>query len=330
MPFCVRVFVLSLIILTVLTDPAITEETVDRTWLIEPPALLPGPPGSFDEVAVKDPSIVFAEGAWHLFYTARSRDEYSTGYVSAPTLDGLQSATRYKLDLVTGQHRYACAPQVLYFEPQGRWYLIFQTREANYQPAFSTTKTISDPTSWSAPAHLIKKDTSAKWIDFWVICDELKAYLFYTQAHNSVMVRSTNLNDFPHGWGPSHEVLTDIHEAVHLYKVQGRDQYHMIYELKDGLTRSFGLAAAETLTGPWTKVTDRYATGNQLQFAGDTTLWTDMVSHGEIIRTGYNQKLEYDPNNCRWLIQGTLEKNLKGLRYEAFPWKLGIIKLDKR
>lgn len=308
---------------------ALASEPVGKTWRLDGPLFLPGPPGSFDEVAVKDPSIVFAQGNWHLFYTARGRDQYSTGYACASTLEALQASPRYRLDALGGRGQYACAPQVFYFEPQGRWYLIFQTRDANYQPAFSTTTTITEPESWTAPAPLLKKDTPAKWIDFWVICDESRAYLFYTQAHNAVMVRTTSLEAFPRDWGPAREVFTGVHEGVHIYKVKGRDEYHMVYELNHGGIRSFGLATAEALAGPWQKVTDRYATGDQLAFTADVEHWTDMVSHGELLRAGFDQRLEYDPNRCQWLIQGLRESDAN-VPYESLPWSLGMMTGDEK
>ena len=61
-------------------------------------------------------------------------------------------------------------------------------------------------------------------------------------------------------------------------------------------------AVADKPEGPWKKVTDNYATGQQLKYTGKTSKWTEMVSHGEVIRSGYNQDMEYDPKNCRWLI----------------------------
>jgi endo-1,4-beta-xylanase len=98
----------------------------------------------------------------------------------------------------------------------------------------------------------------------------------------------------------------------------------MIYELNHGRVRSFGLATAQNLEGPWRKVTDRYATGDQLKYTGKTRPWTDMVSHGEAIRTGFNQQMEYDPQRCRWLIQGILKKESHA-PYPSLPWRLGII-----
>ena len=115
-----------------------------------------------------------------------------------------------------------------------------------------------------------------------------------------------------------------VHEAVHIYKVKGRDAYHMICDLDEGGMRAFGLATAEDLAGPWKKVTDSYATGEQLKYNDEQEKWTEMVSHGEVIRTGYNQEMEYEPNGCRWLIQGILKKDLKG-PYQLLPWELGII-----
>ena len=98
----------------------------------------------------------------------------------------------------------------------------------------------------------------------------------------------------------------------------------MIYELNEGGGRSFGLAKSEALAGTWKKVTDRYATGGQLEYSGRAHAWTDIVSHGEVLRSGYNEYMEYDPHGCRWLIQGILKKDMKG-PYPALPWKLGVM-----
>ena len=296
----------------------------NNQWSVDSLVMLPGPKGSFDEVAVKDPSVVYYDGKWHVFYTARSKEEYTTGYVSAETLPGLQTAPRHELKMIRGQKRYACAPQVFYYEPQQKWYLIFQNRDATYQPMFSTTSTISDPESWSAPEPLLTKDTKRKWIDFWIICDEKRAYLFYTMAHSGVMVRSTSLAEFPKGWGKAQKVFDNIHEAVHVYKAKGSSDFYMIYELEKEGVRTFGLATAPHPEGPWKKVTDHYATGDQLRYREESGKWTEMVSHGEVLRSGYDQNMEFDPQGCQWLIQGITNEEMKG-HYDLLPWKLGVI-----
>jgi endo-1,4-beta-xylanase len=98
----------------------------------------------------------------------------------------------------------------------------------------------------------------------------------------------------------------------------------MMYELNKEGMRSFGLAIAEDLAGPWRRITDRYATGDQLKAVGKTQTWTEMVSHGELLRSGYNEQMEYEPNGCRWLIQGVFKKDSKE-PYPSLLWKLGII-----
>lgn len=302
----------------------------DVQWQAGAPVLLAGQAGAFDETAVKDPSVVFIEGQWHVFYTARGNGEYTTGYVSAPTLEGLRNAPHHELKQVRGRSsRYACAPQVFFFAPQRLSYLIYQTRDANYQPVYSTTKTIDRPESWSEPEVLLAKNEGAKWIDFWVICDESTAYLFYTRSHRDVYVRTTTLEAFPHGWSEGKSVLSGVHEAVHIYKAKGCDEYHMIYELNERGARSFGLAKANRLTGPWEKVTDRYAAGSQLSYEPGCPRWTEMVSHGEMIRSGYDQRLEYDADSPVMLIQGRLN-DTSDTPYPSLPWKLGLLRRNMK
>lgn len=297
----------------------------ESKWEIRNPIFAADENNSFDEISVKDPSIVFFENKWHLFYTARSNTEYITAYVSAKNLDELNSANRNELKAIRGESRYGCAPQIFYFEPQQKWYLIFQNRNSNYQPAFSTNKNISKPKNWSIPKNLIEKDSPKKWIDFWVIADQQNVYLFYTENHSGVMIRSTSIKEFPKRWSDSKLVFDNVHEAVHIYKVKNKQEFHMIYELNKNGIRSFGLAIANQLEGPWEKNTDEYATANQLNFGKDVTNWTEMISHGEAIRSGYNQLLEYEPVNCSWIIQGIKKSDLNK-PYEMLPWKLGIIK----
>ena len=320
--------ILLLITLFVLPAKAVVglERDVKISWRVLRLVLISGAAGTFDETAVKDPSVVFYEGRWHVFYTARGKGKYTTGYVTAESFNRLQSAPRHELKQIRGQKsRYACAPQVFFFQPQGLWYMVYQTKDSNYQPVYSTTKMIDQPKLWTKPTPLLKKDDKAKWIDFWVICDKNKAYLFYTRAHRDVYVRTTALEDFPKGWGAGKKVFSGVHEAVHIYKVKGLDEYHMIYEIAKSNERLFRFARAEHLEGPWKKVFDSFAAGAQLHVEGNLEKWTNMVSHGEILRSGYDQNLEYDADNPQIVIQGLLRNEYKG-PYPNLPWKLGIIK----
>ena len=312
------------------TSDNYTAKDIPTLWAAQEPIFFAGQPDTFDEVAVKDPSIVYHDGKWHLFYTARSQSQYTMGYVTAETLDQLKTAKRHQITQMHGiKNDYAAAPQVFYFEPQKTWYLIYQTKDSNYQPVYSTTKTIDDPASWSKPSNLAAKDEKSKWIDFWVICDDELAYLFYSRGRKDLFVKITTQADFPNGFGDGMPIFAPVpkplSEAVHIYKVKGKDQYHMLFETYDKDLRRFGLAKADKLLGPWTRVTDDYANGAMLYHPVSIEKWTEEVSHGEMIRTGINQKLEYDASKPQFLMQSMLKEQHKG-SYEKLQWKLGIIK----
>ncbi len=298
----------------------------EPAWLAGRPLFNPGPKGAFDAVAVKDPSIVRFGDQWHLFYTARGEDGYSLGYAAAPALEELDASPRHCLVQLGGDRdAYAAAPQVFYFVPDKHWHLVYQTRDSNYQPVYSRTADINDPASWSAPASLVNKDDKAKWIDFWVICDDESAWLFYTRDHEAVWAMECPLARFPRGFASPRRVFAPVHEAVHVYRNTADGRYHMLYETRlRGDIRRFGLATAETLGGPWQDATPGYVTGAMLQFPPDVPRWTDEVSHGEMLRTGHDQRLEYDADESRFLIQGMREEAHTG-EYSQLTWRLGII-----
>ena len=82
------------------------------------------------------------------------------------------SAQPYYLDNNPNLRGYHAAPQVFYFAPQAKWYLVFQSG----QPQYSTTNDITKPETWSAPSNFFASDppglTAHKgaggWLDFFV------------------------------------------------------------------------------------------------------------------------------------------------------------------
>lgn len=136
-----------------------------------------------DWISIKDPSIVQHEGKWHLFCTLRGKERSHAVVYSS--FDDLGQMGKSK-PLVMGHHDgYYCAPQVFYYTPQKKWYMVCQAKSndwsPNYQAAYSTTTDITDPDSWSALQPMqIAKPKDDPYLDFWVICDEDKAYTFFT------------------------------------------------------------------------------------------------------------------------------------------------------
>ncbi|MFQ6134179.1 MAG: non-reducing end alpha-L-arabinofuranosidase family hydrolase, partial [Armatimonadota bacterium] len=68
-----------------------------------------------------------------------------------------------------------------------------------------------------------------------------------------------------------------------------------------------------------------FATTANITFEGEK--WTDNVSHGELIRAGYDERLEIDPANLQLLFQGVLDPDRAGKPYGQIPWQLGLLTL---
>lgn len=306
-------------------------------WTLSGPLINPSDRESDPCHAIKDPTIVFYNGKWHVFATIRGKKRsHQIEYFSFGDWTKANKSKRHVLTLHDG---YFCAPQVLYFTPHKKWYLIYQTsdptRKPALQPAFATSTKLEDPRSWSKPELLFRKNPEGikSWIDFWVICDDTHARLFFTSLDGRMWRSDTKLADFPHGWNRPRVVLkADIFEASHTYKVKGRDRFITLVEAQGpGGRRYYKAYAATRLDGDWQPLADRW----EVPFAGAKNVlpskranWTN-VSHGELLRAGFDEKMEVDGDNVRFLIQGVSDKERMGKKYGDIPWKLGILHLKR-
>ncbi|MCA9212437.1 MAG: hypothetical protein KDB27_05200 [Planctomycetales bacterium] len=211
-------------------------------------------------LAIKDPSVVRYQDRWHLFCSLRKNKEgdgqIRIGYLSFVDWTQAQQANWRVLELTPGYHG---APQIFYFEPQRKWYLIYQaedqTRGLKYGPCFSTNADIADAMKWTLPEPLyVVKDGARAGLDFWVICDDEKALLFFTTLNGRMWRAETALNNFPDkGWSePQVALKADIFEASHTYRVKDLSQYFTIVEAQAGKRRYFKGYVADRLDGEWT------------------------------------------------------------------------------
>jgi hypothetical protein len=60
----------------------------------------------------------------------------------------------------------------------------------------------------------------------------------------------------------------------------------------------------------------------------DGNAWADSISHVELIRAGFDERLEVDPDNLTLLYQGVLDKDKEGKPYGQIPWRLGLLKMN--
>jgi len=301
-------------------------------WTASPPLVSPIERPADPCYSVKDPSLVRFENRWHLFATIRSeKRSHQIEYLSFGDWPNANAAQRHLLTITNG---YFCAPQVFYFTPHKRWYLIYQINDSTLkvlQPAFSTSTNIADPASWTAPARLYAEHPAniKAWIDFWIICDETKAHLFFT-SNNGLMWRAeTSLAHFPHGWTePKIALRDDIFEASHTYRLKGRSDYLTIVEAIGDLGRRYYKAyLAASLDGEWKPLAatreNPFASVANVQPRGSK--WTDSISHGELLRTGYDEKMEVDPAHLTFLFQGVSDARRSGKKYGEIPWELGLL-----
>ncbi|MCB1208012.1 MAG: hypothetical protein KDK97_01735 [Verrucomicrobiales bacterium] len=301
----------------------------DFHWKASAPLLSPANRPEDPCVSVKDPTVVFHDGRWHLFTTIRSQVRtHQIEYCNFADWKDGNAASRHILKLSDG---YFCAPQVFWFAPQKKWYLISQIPNPEVKklaPAFSTTTDISDPTSWTPPVPLYPKHPASVkgWIDFWIICDEAKAHLFFTSNNGKMWRAETALADFPHGWTePVLALEADIFEASHTYKLKGRDQYLTVVEAQAQGRRYYKAYTANKLDGSWRPL----AATLDHPFAARSNVthsdWCDSISHGEFLRAGSDEKMEIDPDHLTFLFQGVTDAEMKGKKYSAIPWRLGLL-----
>lgn len=320
-------------------DAADPFQTGVFAWKASPPVLDTGSGTAEPDphIALKDPTVVHHQGRWHVVATLRKKSgQVMMEQLSFADWEHAASAKRHVLELHGAYH---CAPQLFWFSPHGRWYLICQladeSRPVKFGPFFSTAATLDDPESWSRPQPMIPElpegGVKTRWIDFWVICDAAKAHLFYTSNDGHLWRRETRKDAFPLGWGKPELVLKDtreeLFEASHTYKLKGRGQYLTLIEALGDGGRYYKAWLADRLEGPWRPL----AATREKPFAARSNVtqspaWTHSISHGELVRSGVDEMLEVDPADLRFVFQGVSAEGYQG-KYGSIPWRIGVLEL---
>ncbi|MFK7734777.1 MAG: non-reducing end alpha-L-arabinofuranosidase family hydrolase [Pirellulaceae bacterium] len=312
-------------------------------WKVSPPILAVSqehlPESEQPWIAVKDPSVVRYGDKWHLFCTLRKQKSgqgrIRIGYCNFADWSAAAEADWQVLDLTMDYHG---APQIFYFEPQEKWYLIYQaaddSRGLKYGPCYSTTETLEDASSWTKPEPLyVVPDGENAGLDFWVICDEAYAHLLFTSLNGKMWHAQTSLSQFPgQGWTRPKVVLeADIFEASHTYKIKGTDEFLTLVEAQHGKRRYFKFFRATDLAGPWQPLaaTREKPAVSVRNVVNQSESWATSYSHGEFIRAGYDQRLEIEPKSARLLFQGASDPEYQKGGYGDITWRLGLLDLTK-
>lgn len=306
---------------------------VPAMWEYSAPLISPEPRDKEPSHAQKDPTVVYYGGKWHVFMTVKLPTRSAIEYCAFARWEEANAAKRTLLTVSDGN--YFCAPQVFYFRPHKRWYLIYQMGVPGQRKmwvAYSTTTNIDDPTSWTKARPILDggpdDPRTVGGLDYWIICDDHRAYLFFTSLNGKMWRMWTTLEEFPRGFRDCRVALeAEIFEASHTYRLDGLDKYLTIVE--ENGKRYYKAYLADRLDGPWTPVADTadrpFAGWKNIRPAEGVEPWTDNVSHGELLRAGYDETLTVDPQHLRFLFQGMLEKDKRGKSYGAFTWRLGLL-----
>ena len=305
-------------------------------WTSSAPLISPPADAQSDFHGVKDPSVVYHEGKYHVFMTTATRKGWGLAYTSFKDWKDASKAPLVGLENSPMGLGYRAAPQVFYFAPQKLWYLIYQGGD----PLYSTSSDISDPVSWSAPTpffatapEIVKQaNGQAAWLDFWNICDDRNCYLFFTDDHGSFFRAETPLDQFPKGFHNTTRVMQgkrdDMFEASNTYRIAGTGSYLTLIEAIGPKGRYFRAWKSDSLAGKWEPLTpdamNIFADSDNVSFEG--RVWSEGVSHGEMIRSGSDQTLTIDPcKPLRFLYQGLDMVKGKTYEYIQLPYRLGLI-----
>ena len=309
------------------------ELKLPEMWEYSAPLISPETRDRDPSRAQKDPSVVFYDGKWHVFMTVKLPGRSAIEYCSFDTWENANAASRTILRVSDSD--YYCAPQVVYFRPHKKWYLVYQAGMPGSDKmwvAYSTTADISDPGSWTKAKPMLdggKEDPrKVGGLDYWIVCDEQRAYLFLTSLDGRMWRLWTSLAEFPQNFRDCKLALqAKIFEASHTYRIKGLNQYLTIIE--ENGRRYYKAYLADRLDGEWTPVADTperpFAGWNNIRPAAGVEPWTDNVSHGELIREGCDETMTIDPARLRFVFQGMWDKHKTGKKYGQFQWRIGML-----
>ncbi|THV42178.1 glycoside hydrolase [Glycomyces buryatensis] len=318
------------------SDPVQVEQLPSSfEWSSSGELMGPKPDAAHPNIAgLKDPSVVFHDGRWHVFASIASSAGYNMVYINFTDWSEAASAPHYFLDQSGIGTGYRAAPEVFFFEPEGLWYLVYQDGNA----AYSTNPDINDPAGWTAPQHFypgmpqIIEDNigDGYWVDMWVTCDDVDCHLFSSDDNGHLYRSETTVGEFPNGMSEPVIAMEEadkyaLWEAANVYKLQGTDEYLLLVEAFGTVGRYFRSWTSTDIAGPYTPLADShenpFASAANVSFPDG--VWTEDISHGEMIRAGIDQKLEIKPCEMQYLYQG-MDPNAGG-DYNSLPWRLGLL-----
>jgi hypothetical protein len=318
------------------TDVSLLPFTTPLKWTSSGILVRPISDETHTIVSIKDPTVVRYHNLWHIYATAYSTSDrtWSMVYLNFKNWSDAPNAELTYIDINPNLRGYHCAPHLFYFTPHEKWYLIFQSQ----QPQYCTTDDISKPETWTAPKNFFDRlpdSTPSLPIDYHIICDNTHAYLFFTGDNGCFYRCRTTIEDFPNGMSDPEIAIQDsrnnLFEASITYKIKGSEYYLTLIEALSP-ARYYRAWISDRLDSQWVPVSDAdswdmpFAGINNVTFEDGVERWTTDISHGELLRNGYDETMTVDLNNLQFLYQGRDPQS--GGNYSLLPYRLGLLTLD--
>lgn len=290
--------------------------------------------------SIKDPTFAFIDGKWEIYATAhmtspRSNNTFNMVHVSFADWKDAPQAKLFYMDNNPNFTGYKCAPELFHFTPQNKWYFTFQTQP----PVFCTSDKPADPNSWTKPEPFFAQGTPMPNlpIDYHFIGDGQHMYMFFTGDDGNFYRSRTTYAEFPKGM--SNPVVAmrgtrnTVFEASFTYKIKGVDKYLTCVEGL-GAGRYYRAYVADKLDGEWYPV-EGFDTPEKpfvgkanMSFEDGVEPWSGQVSHGELLRETYDERMVLDPDNLMFLYQGISDADNRG-DYGQLKYKLGLLRAMK-
>ncbi|MBK9576466.1 MAG: hypothetical protein IPK50_01145 [Fibrobacterota bacterium] len=275
--------------------------------------------------SIKDFTHVFYNGMHYVHMTY-----YTTGWNAAtiaPFANWADANAAKQTSSNTG-----VAPELMYFTPKKTWINSKQwCGGASF--CWMEATDLNKPSSFALKGNLLTEtitDDKKAPIDHTLICDDNKCYIFYADDNGRIYSGSMPKANFPGTFTGTKKILQDtqsrLFEAVQVYKIKGQKLYLMIVECMS--PRYFRAFTATDLGGTWTPLAN--ATTQAVPFAGKNNVtggWSDDISHGDLVRSTYDEYREVDPCNLQLIYQG-YKPPFSG-DYGKIPYQLGLLTLVK-
>lgn len=291
-------------------------------------------------IAIKDPTAVIIEKNLHIYATLNVQDETTAGgtrlgmvYLTGTDWSEVTAVQKVATDSNPNLTPYKAAPQLFFFSPRQEWYLVYQID--NQVPAYSTSSDPTDVLSWSAPTEFmdVLPDVEGFGWDYWVICDEMNCFLFFTRANGVLYRAQTTLDAFPDGFraDTTVEVMRDpnvnaLYEGCSVYRIAGTEKYLLLVEAFGSNGRYYRSWTSNGLDGEWAVLaaddSNPFVSRNNVGNISDIPECG--IEHGELVRRNPDETMTVNTCAMQFMFSCLTRTSVVGVN-EYFYYSLGLV-----